>query len=216
MYHRLCCCACVIFLVVFSLLAAPPIYPDHSKLLVWRDDKGKEHPIRTAADWAKRRAHILAGMEEAMGPLPSDKEKVPLDLKYGVEVKTPKYIRKKLSFAVEKSDRVPAWLLIPVGMKGKRPAVLCLHQTVAIGKDEPAGLGKNENLRYAVHLAERGYVTLAPDYPSFGEYTYDFAKSKFASGSMKAIWNNRCAIDLLASCNRSAAGKDLGSGDALT
>jgi dienelactone hydrolase len=59
------------------------------------------------------------------------------------------------------------------------------------------GLGKREELQYAKHLAERGYVTLAPDYPSFGEYRYDFAKSTFASGSMKAIWNNIRAVDLL-------------------
>jgi dienelactone hydrolase len=182
-----------------SLSAAPPHYPDRGKLLVWRDDKGKEHAVKTAADWARRRAHVLAGMQEAMGALPPDKDKVPLDVKYGKEVKYPKYVRKKLTFAVEKGDRVPAWLLVPVGLKGKAPAVLCLHQTVAIGKDEPAGLGKREELRYAVHLAERGYVTLAPDYPSFGEYDYDFKKSKWASGSMKAIWNNMRAIDLLTS-----------------
>ena len=48
--------------------------------------------------------------------------------------------------------------------------MLCLHHTVAIGKDEPVGLGMRENLQYALHLAERGYVTLAPDYPSFGEH----------------------------------------------
>jgi len=39
---------------------------------------------------------------------------------------------------------------------------------------------------------------LAPDYPSFGEYKYDFARSPYASGSMKAIWNNMRAVDLLA------------------
>ena len=77
--------------------------------------------------------------------------------------------------------------------------MLCLHQTVSIGKDEPAGLGKSEDLRYALHLAERGYVALAPDYPSFGEYAYDFSKSAFVSGSMKAIFNNMRAVDLLAS-----------------
>jgi acetyl esterase/lipase len=92
---------------------------------------------------------------------------------------------------------VPAWLLIPRQRKGKVPAVLCLHQTVGIGKDEPAGLGKNENLRYAVHLAERGYVTLAPDYPNFGEYKFDTYKRGYQSGTMKAIWNNLRAIDLL-------------------
>ncbi len=51
--------------------------------------------------------------------------------------------------------------------------MLCLHQTIAIGKDEPAGLGQNLDLAYARELAERGYVTLAPDYPNFGEYKID-------------------------------------------
>ncbi|HMC88686.1 MAG TPA: prolyl oligopeptidase family serine peptidase, partial [Gemmataceae bacterium] len=120
-------------------------------------------------------------------------------VKISEEVKTAGYLRKKLSFAVEKDDRVPAYLLIPLERKGKVPAVLCLHQTVVIGKKEPAGLGDRENLRYAAHLAERGYVTLCPDYPSFGEYPYDFAHSRFQSGSMKAIWNNLRAVDLLMS-----------------
>src|SRR5438445_8708614 len=138
-------------------------------------------------------------MQLVMGGLPDDSRKVPLDVKISEEVKTAGYLRKKLTFAVEKDDRVPAYLLIPLERDGKLPAVLCLHQTVAIGKDEPVGLGTRENLAYAHHLAERGYVTLAPDYPSFGEYTYDFTKSKFASGSMVAIWNNMRAVDLLVS-----------------
>ena len=40
------------------------------------------------------------------------------------------------------------------GRRGhRRPAVLCLHQTVAIGKDEPVGLGGKPDLRYAMELA---------------------------------------------------------------
>jgi acetyl esterase/lipase len=152
-----------------------------------------------SAEPPPRRERILEAMQQVMGPLPDTGRKVPLDVKYAAEVKTAHYVRKKLTYAAEKGDRVPAWLLVPTGRRGKLPAVLCLHQTVSIGKDEPAGLGKNENLRYAVHLAERGYVTLAPDYPSFGEYPYDFAKSPYKSGSMKAVWNNMRAIDLLQS-----------------
>jgi dienelactone hydrolase len=188
-----------ISLALVALEPPAPRYPDKSKLLVWKDASGKAHVVKSREDWAKRRRHILDGMQEIMGPFPSDKEKVPIDVKYTMEVKTAKYTRKKLTFAVEKGDRVPAWLLIPVGLKAKAPAVLCLHQTIGIGKDEPAGLGKSEELRYAHHLAERGYVTIAPDYPSFGEYPFDFTKSKFASGSMKAIWNNLRAVDLLVS-----------------
>src|SRR5262245_6681350 len=146
--------------------AAPPFYPDKANLLVLRDGEGKERPIRTPEDWALRRNHILANMERVMGPMPDDSEKVPLDVKVVEEVKTAKYVRRKLTFAAEKDDRVPAYLLIPLERDGKLPAVLCLHQTVAIGKDEPVGLGTRENLAYAHHLAERGYVTLAPDYPS--------------------------------------------------
>jgi fermentation-respiration switch protein FrsA (DUF1100 family) len=134
-----------------------------------------------------------------MGPVPDITLKPPLEIRISEEFATPHYIRKKLTFAAEKDDRVPAYLLIPVNRKRKIPAVLCLHQTARIGKGEPAGLGDRENMRYAVHLAERGYVTLAHDYPSFGDYPYDFARSRFQSGSMKAIWNNMRAIDLLCS-----------------
>src|SRR5262245_30160997 len=175
----------------------PPFYPDKTKLLVYHDADGKEHPVASAADWAKRRAHILANMQQVMGPLPNAVRKVPLDVRVTEEHQTPHYLRRKLTFAAEKDDRVPAYLLVPVKRTGKLPAVLCLHQTVAIGKGEPVGMGERESLRYAVHLAERGYVTLAPDYPSFGEYAYDFGKSSHASGSMKAIWHNMRAIDLL-------------------
>ena len=77
--------------------------------------------------------------------------------------------------------------------------MLCLHQTIAIGKDEPAGLGQNRELAYARELAERGYVTLAPDYPNFGEYKINVYDLGYASATMKAIWNNLRAIDLLCS-----------------
>jgi dienelactone hydrolase len=175
----------------------PPFYPDKTRLLVYRDAAGREHPITRAADWPKRRGDILANMQLVMGPLPDAARNVPLDVQVTDETVLPHYTRKKLTYAAEKSDRVPAYLLVPRQRQGKLPAVLCLHQTIAIGKAEPAGLGNRENLRYAAHLAERGYVTLVPDYPSFGDYRYDFGHSGYASGSMKAIWNNMRAIDFL-------------------
>ena len=112
------------------------------------------------------------------------------------------FVRKKITFASEPGDRVPAWLLIPDPPgrpKSPTPAVLCLHQTVAIGKDEPVGLGGKPDLRYARELARRGYVALAPDYPNFGEYKIDVYKLGYASATMKAIWNNLRAVDLLCS-----------------
>ena len=82
------------------------------------------------------RAAIRKKMELAMGPLPGPDRKVPLDVKVVSEEKLDGYVRKKVTFAVEKGDRVPAWLLIPTRIEGKRPAMLCLHQTIAIGKDD--------------------------------------------------------------------------------
>ncbi len=145
----------------------------------------------------KKRAEILKNMQKVMGDMPDDSHKVPLDVKVISEEKLEGYIRKKITYAVEKNDRVPAWLLIPLGKEGKRPAMLCLHQTINIGKDEPVGLGKQESKQQALHLVKRGYVCLVPDYPSFGEYPYDFSKSAWASGSLKAIWNNMRGIDYL-------------------
>ena len=178
-------------------------YPDHSKLLVLRDARGSEQLITTAEQWQQRAAHIRAGMQQAMGSLPDSAQKVALNVEKLDEQDAGKYTRTKLRFTPEENDRVPAWLLIPKQLpaSGKAPAMLCLHQTVPIGKDEPAGLGGKPSLHYAHELAERGYVCLVPDYPSFGEYPYDFKKqgSHYASGSMKAIWNNIRAVDLLES-----------------
>src|SRR5579864_6098466 len=180
-----------VFLFLSALTAVdspPPSYPDKSKLLVYKDDSGKDHAVKTPADWAKRRAHILVNMQLVMGKLPPASGKVPLDVQYDTVTETAKFIRKKLTFAVVKGDRVPAYLLIPKQRKGKAPAILCLHQTNGkFGGKGPAGLGERPNLHYAIHLAERGYVTLSPDYPGFGEYP--FPKCDFKSGSMKAVWN---------------------------
>jgi hypothetical protein len=55
----------------------PPFYLDKARLLVYRAG-GKEQPITRASDWPRRRNHILAAMEEVMGPLPDPGRKVPL------------------------------------------------------------------------------------------------------------------------------------------
>ena len=161
---------------------------------------GSRAPIRTLADWNVRRDHTLAHFQEVAGTLPGGERRVPLDIQVVSTTKEAAFIRNKISFATEPGDRVPAWLLIPDEVRkpaGKHPAVLCLHQTIAIGKDEPAGLGQNRELAYARELAERGYVTLAPDYPNFGEYKIDVYNLGYASATMKAIWNNLRAVDLL-------------------
>jgi hypothetical protein len=92
--------------------AKPPFYADKANLLVYLDADGKSVPVHSAADWQKRREHILANMQLVMGPLPPDSRKVPLDLKVESEETLDKVVRKKITFAVEKDDRLTAFLLI--------------------------------------------------------------------------------------------------------
>ncbi len=176
-----------------------PDYPDHRNLRVWRDADG-EHRIETAEDWAKRRAHFLQGMQEAMGKLPDRSQLPPLDVKISETYDGLNFTRYKLSFAGDQNDRVPCYLFVPKGLDGRRvPGILALHQTTAIGKMEPAGLGPNESKHYGLELAKRGYVVIVPDYPSFGDYEYDFEADSYTSGSMKGIFNHMRAVDLLVS-----------------
>src|ERR1043166_2017208 len=186
-----------------------PFYPDKKNLLVLRDDAGKETPIKNAKDWAKRREHIVQNMEQVMGPLPDRKTRVDPAVKVLEEKQEDGYLRRKITFAVARDERVTAYLLTPTApRRGKLPAVLCLHQTNGkVGGKGPAGPGDWPGRFYGVPLVQRGYVTLAPDYPSFGEYDFDFKKSPFQSGSMKAIWNNLIAVDVLVALPEVDAGR---------
>ena len=185
-------------LLISTLPAFGQDYPDKTKLLVYREG-AVEHPVRTPADWEKRRAHILANLQRVMGPMPTI-EKVPLDIRIEGEIRTDKFIRRKLTYAAGPGNRVSAFLFLPLERVGKTPGILCLHPTSKeFGKGVPAGLTGKSDRHYAVHLAERGYVTLAPDYVHSGEYQYDPYEHGFVSATMLGIWNHRVAVDLLQS-----------------
>lgn len=179
--------------------SAPPFYHDKLNLMHYLDGKGKAQPVRSMEDWQQRRRHILRNFELVAGQLPGSEQKVPLDMRVEEVEQLENYVRKKITYASAANDRVPAYLLIPNDVQGRVPAVLCLHQTTKIGKREPAGLGGSADLHYAAELSERGYVTLAPDYPFFGENQHDPYKNGYVSCIMKGIWNHMRAVDLLQS-----------------
>lgn len=186
----------------FPVLASPPTrYADHSDLSYFVDSQGQRRPIQSVEDWLIRKRHVQLHLQSVMGKLPGPSQRVPLDVKTIEEARVGAVIRRKLTYQSDTADRVPAYLFIPdYRADSKLPAVLCLQQTTKAGKAEPAGLAGDPSLHYALHLAERGYVTLAPDYPSFGEHTYEFGQQTgYASGSMKAVWDNIRAVDLLQS-----------------
>jgi dienelactone hydrolase len=179
--------------------AEPPLRSARADLMTYSDTDGTRHAVRTPQDWAQRRERILAAMQLVMGPLPDASRRVPLEPRFEDAVQVGTVRRQRLTFATEPGDRVSAYLLRPNEVQGKTAGILCLHQTTAIGKDEPAGAGGSDNLHYALELAERGYVTLVPDYPNFGEYRCDPYQQGYVSATMKGIWNHMRAVDLLQS-----------------
>jgi hypothetical protein len=214
--------------------------PDRFRLLEYGGS------IDGPAKWTQRKERIIDGMKRVMGDLPGPLRRVPLDVKIESREETPDYVRFKLSYVPELGDRVPALLLVPksvalkaddgmgsatTGGRGyaKLPAVLCLHPTNPDGKAQTAGLVGEATRHYGHQLAQRGFVCLIPDYPSFGDYKdYDFKQKRpgsdeplYVSGTMKAIWNNIRAVDLLESLpyvdteHIGAIGHSLGGHNAL-
>jgi dienelactone hydrolase len=178
-------------------------YQGAETLLTLRNSAGEERPLRAPHDLGLRREQVLQRMQQVMGPLPGPEHRVSLEVRRDAVTQRDGYQEVRLTYQSEVGDRVPAVLLVPDGLAGPAPAVLALHQTQDLGKGEVCGWGGKASMHYGRELAQRGFVVLAPDYPSFGEYAYDFparvGQSACQSGSMKAIWNNLRAVDLLES-----------------
>lgn len=189
--------------VAFALTASAQRL-DRENLLQFRSAGGAVAAVRTPADWQLRRAEIVAGMESVMGPLPGAAKRVPLDVRVESETEVGTYVRRVISYAAEPGARVTAFLLVPKDVlagRALRPGVLALMPTnnqegnrPVVGLDvNPAKPGRN----YGEELAQRGFVVIVPPYPHLGDYKPDLRGLGYRSGTMKAIWDNIRALDVL-------------------
>ena len=89
--------------------------------------------------------------------------------------------------------------VVSADIYGYWPAVLALHQTHAAGRRVVVGLGQSPDDEYGVELVRRGFIVLAPAYPHLADYAPDLRGLGYASGTLKAIWDNIRGLDLLAS-----------------
>jgi dienelactone hydrolase len=201
-------CVLLILLVPWHSFATTDSPPAHSRLprtnlLVFHERTGAVRPVKSKADWQQRRAEIIRGMTEVMGPLPGRAKRCPLDLQVEQETGCASYVRRSITYAAEPGSRVPAYLLIPkeaMRTKKKLPALLALHPTdMQDGYRVVAEELRASYRAYARDLAERGYVVLAPAYPLLAGYQPDLEALGYASGTMKAIWDNIRGLDLLES-----------------
>lgn len=204
-----------------------------TNLLVFHDRHGAVRPVTTRSDWLKRRAEILRGFEQIAGGLPGREKRCPLELRVEETTDCGRYERRRISYESEPGCRVPAWLLIPKAALGSRnsslprkrrlfPAVLCLPPTDAKFGARVTVEPLRANYRaYAHDLAERGFVTLAPAYPLLADYQPDLRALGWQSGTLKAVWDNLRALELLESLpfvqrgRYGALGHSLGAHNAL-
>lgn len=124
--------------------------------------------------------------------------------------------RQLCTFNGPDGDTVQAYLLTPATVTTGTPAILCLHQThndTDRGMEEPAGLAGT--LPYALELAQRGYVTLAPNYGmyyenldnggvldpfDYGAHGYGFVQSgvTYYNRLLRSLRVTRRSVDVLA------------------
>jgi dienelactone hydrolase len=130
--------------------------------------------ITTIAGWEKRAGHYRTAIAEILGnPGNANGQTRPTSAPQaeilGVE-KLDGYTRGHLRIRTGEGDWIPAYLLVPLKLAATRvPAMICLHQTVAQGKEEPCGIKGDPQLAFALQLVEQGFVCIAPDAIGFGE-----------------------------------------------
>lgn len=121
---------------------------------------------RTRDQWQQWRRAFRRRLMQNLGPRP---EPVPLRVDVLEERKFTGYTRRKIVFDPDPFSSVPAYVLIPDPADGPYPAVLCAHGH-GIGKEGLAGdTEEGYEKQLAVALAREGFVTMAPDWRTFGE-----------------------------------------------
>lgn len=148
----------------------------------------------------QHRKQILINMQKVMGELPARPLLQASDIYVIDSLKEADFIRYNILFTVAKGELLPVYLYIPFqkGTAKRLPAMLVLHETDPLGRKAVDGQGNKVNRSHARELAQRGYVVIAPDFPSFGDSeNYDFDTDRYASGTMKGIFNHMRCIDLL-------------------
>ncbi|WP_236971253.1 alpha/beta hydrolase family protein [Membranihabitans marinus] len=151
--------------------------------------------------WEKQRWNITANLEQVMGPLP-DRGNLPTPTIVWMDsVQTPAYTKWNIRYLAAPNEWVSALLYLPKRrpLNGRSPAMVALHPTGKEGKRIVDGQGR-PNRGYGKELAARGYVVIAPDYPSFDDMVpYNFETDRYQSGTMAGIFYHMRSVDLLVS-----------------
>lgn len=134
--------------------AARELEPRYSLLWQWR------HRVEQWRDELRSRLCELLGFP---------REPCELEVRELETADDDTFSRTKIVYDVEYGVSAAAWVCVPHGNENPLPAVVCAHPR-GPGKDELVGLvGCAPGSDFAITLARRGYVTVAPDARCFGE-----------------------------------------------
>jgi dienelactone hydrolase len=144
-------------------------------------------------------------MQAIMGPLPGAQKRVPLNVKVEAETDCGSYVRREITYMAEPGGPVPAFLLLPKAVlagASVRPGILAAMPTNNLEGNRPVvglhGPAPKPGRNYGEELALRGFVVIVPPYPHLFDYKPDLKGLGYSSGTMKAIWDNIRALDVLA------------------
>jgi hypothetical protein len=131
-------------------------------------------PVKSARDWPRRRAEILANWHQAMGPWPALIEKPAEEVVKVTRRENVTQHQLRLGIALG-GETVDAFLLVPDG-QGPFPAVVVVYYDAQTG----VGLGAKDR-DYGWHLAKRNFLVLSLGRPSAGVNLDDPDKARGGS-----------------------------------
>jgi len=146
--------------VIESSFRPPSEFEDkfgtYESLLTFQDGT----PVKTAADWQRRKKEILATWRSIIGSWPDLIEKP--KIQYYEQTRRDSITQHRISVEIAPDNQtVIGYLLVPDG-DGSFPAVLVVYYDAETG----AGLGK-ELRDFGYQLAKRGFLTLSIGTPEF-------------------------------------------------
>jgi len=172
--------------------------------------------IVTSDEWAVKADALRKILKLVLGTPPPG---IDCDLSIRIEGETDRgdIFERRVSYLVSPGERVASLMLIPKGVTFPRPAMLTIQPTtLGYGKEITVGRGekvdgkltsKAYDRAYALHLAQKGYITFSPDILGDGERIFPgkgaFDNQPFIdaypewSGTGKDLWDLHRAIDVM-------------------
>lgn len=142
-------------------------------------------PVRTAADWSRRRAEILDCWHALMGPWPPVLERPKLEELS--QTRRENFSQRRVRLEIAPGQTNEGWLLIPEGC-GPFPAVL----VVFYDPETSIGLGEKPHRDFALQLTRRGFVTLSIGTPGGNAWKPDLGPAQCQPLSFHAYVAANC------------------------